>query len=334
MTRPSIDVHAHIGSLDAIAEMNRVYPAGVPRVVEKEDGFYYHWESGAVNGPVPPGMFDPASRLADMDATGVDRQVVSVRPPLIPYSVPADLAGTLFGLQNEGVMAQVDRHEGRMDAFITLPLQATDQALAEIERWAPDRRVRGAMIDSNIDGRNLDDPAFHPIWAALEAADLPVLIHPYKDLVAGYERLTRYYLANTIGNPVDTTIAIASIMFGGLLDRFPKLRWCFVHGGGVAPYLLGRWDRGWTVRPGAKEHLTRAPSTYFDRLFFDTVVHQQPALRFLAELVGWEQIVLGSDYPFDMGDPDPVRFVQSLDLPPDQEEAVLAGNAPRFLRPS
>ncbi len=194
--------------------------------------------------------------------------------------------------------------------------------------------MRGVLVDSNIAGRDFADPALAPVWAALEAADLPVLVHPYQADVVGKERLKKHYLFNLIGNPADTTIAIGNVVFGGLLDAYPGLRWGFVHGGGVAPYLIGRWDHGWRQRAVTREKIPETlPSQLLRRLWFDCLVHQPAALRFLSGLVGWDRILLGTDYPFDMGLPDPLGFIARVGLESTDRSALLAQNPARFLRP-
>ncbi len=328
----TVDVHAHVAPADAIDEMRRLHPDGVPVLERTPDGVYYRYPSGVVNGPVPLTMVDVDARIGRMDAGGIDRQALSVRPQLVKYDLDATLASRLVAVQNDHLLGVVESHPDRFDALITLPLQAPDAAVAEIGRWAADNRVRGVIVDSNIGGRNLDDPAFEPIWAELSAADLGVLVHPYQADVAGKERLGSYYLFNLIGNPFDSSIAIASVLFSGIPDRYPDLRWCFVHGGGAAPSLLGRWDHGWAQRDVARVATSQPPSRAFGRLFFDTVTHEPRALRFLAEIVGWGQVLMGSDFPFDMGDPDPVATVKRLGLGAEDETAVLGGNAERFLR--
>lgn len=330
----TIDVHAHLALVDSLAEMRRIHPGGTPRLVDRDDGRYFEYPTGVVNGPLPPGMVDLHRRLGDMDAQGVDVQVVSVRPQVFGYDVDLDVAKRLASVQNDGLVETVSHHPDRLQAMISLPLQDSAGAVAEIGRWADERSVRGVLIDSNVAGRNLDDERLLPVWSALADADLPVLVHPYQGDVAGMERMRRYYLFNLIGNPMDTTIALASVVFGGILDRFPTLRWCFVHGGGYAPFQIGRWDHGWSVRREPKAHLSEPPSTRLSRLFYDSLTHGAPALRLLAEHVGRTQIMLGSDYPFDMGDPRPVDTIRHLGLSDPDEGLILGDNARRFLRPA
>lgn len=312
--------------------MAKVYPEGTPTLVERDGGRFFEFPNGVINGPLPPGMVDLEHRLQEMDAAGVDLQVVSVRPQIFGYSVGTSVASRLAAIQNEAMFDTIAGHSDRLHGMLSLPLLDADASRAEIRRHVDNPQVRGVLLDSNVGGLNLDDDSFHPIWAALSEADLPVLVHPYQADVAGQERLTRYYLFNLIGNPLDSTIALASVIFGGILDRYPDLRWCFVHGGGYAPYQLARWDHGWKVRNEPREHLDEAPSTRFGRLYFDSLTHSPGPLHLLADMVGWSQIMVGTDYPFDMGDMTPMNSIDRLGIDDAAREAVLVGNANRFLR--
>jgi aminocarboxymuconate-semialdehyde decarboxylase len=156
--------------------------------------------------------------------------------------------------------------------------------------------------------------------------DVPVFIHPSN--VLGGDRLRRYHLQNLIGNPSDTAVAAASLIFGGVLKEFPRLKFYLAHGGGSCPLLRGRWDHGWRVRPEARANIERPPHDYFRLLHFDSLVHSVPALNFLAETVGAERVMMGTDYPFDMGDRDPVKTIASLPhLSDNQKEMIFGGNA-------
>ena len=164
------------------------------------------------------------------------------------------------------------------------------------------------MIGSNVNGKNLDDPSFEPLWAAAAELDAFMMIHPGN--VAGADRLRSYYLGNLIGNPLDTTIAAACLIFGGVLERHPTLNFVMVHGGGFIPYQGGRWVHGWQVRPEPKVHLKHSPEPYLDRFLYDTILHSKAALEFLIASVGAERVFLGSDYPYDMGTVECVRQVR------------------------
>ncbi|WP_328418454.1 amidohydrolase [Micromonospora sp. NBC_00389] len=326
----TVDVHAHAIPREMVGAMHDAHPEYGPTLTERENGTYLSYPHGRRSGPLPEGMLEVSARLADMDTRGVDHQVISAAPPNFNYAMPANVGMDFTRLQNDALLATAAKSPARLSVFADLPLQDMAASLDELARVVDDPAVRGVEIGSNVNGRNLDDPDFEPLWGALADAGLAVLVHP--DKVAGSERLTSYYLQNFVGNPTDSTIAIASLIFGGVLERHPALRFCFVHGGGFAPYQIGRWDHGWRCRPEAQTVISTPPSEYFARLFFDSLTHDRMSLQFLGERVGWDHVLLGSDYRFDMADGDPVGSVRSLGLDAALEAQVLGGNAERFLR--
>jgi aminocarboxymuconate-semialdehyde decarboxylase len=278
-------------------------------------------------------MFDVDLRLADMKSRRVERQVLAVPPPQFHYHVDAQVGIDFARIQNDSTLDLSDQYPQQFHVFATLPLQAPQASIRELYRVASHPRVRGVEIGTNVNGVNLDAAEFEPLWSALEELDLPVWIHPDQRSIAGSERLQSYYLVNLIGNPLESTIALACLIFGGVLERHPKLRFGFVHGGGFAPYQTGRWDHGWECREEPRVHLPNPPTSYLQRLFFDSLTHDRASLEFLGRRVGWQQVVLGSDYPFDMASDDPVGAVEELGLDGDDEAGILGGNAERLLRP-
>jgi aminocarboxymuconate-semialdehyde decarboxylase len=189
--------------------------------------------------------------------------------------------------------------------------------------------LRGAQIGSNIAGKNLDDPALEPVWATAAELGAFILVHPIN--VAGMDRLSSYYLNNLIGNPLDTTIAAACLVFGGVLERHPTLKICLAHGGGFVPYQAGRFEHGWHVRTEPKKKLKKPPTESLDRFYFDTIVHSKAVLEFLVGRAGAGRVMLGSDYPFDMGMPDGVRQVRGLSIPVADQAVILGGGAQALL---
>jgi aminocarboxymuconate-semialdehyde decarboxylase len=185
------------------------------------------------------------------------------------------------------------------------------------------------MIGSNVVGRNLDDPNLEPVWAAAAELRAFLLVHPVD--VAGADRLRAYYLRNLVGNPLDTTIAAASLVFGGVMERHPTLNVLLVHGGGFVPYQAGRWAHGWKVRPEPQVHLAQSPEPWIDRFYYDTILHGKPQLEFLVGSAGPARVLLGSDYPYDMGTGECVRQVQALSISETDKTKVLRDNAVRLL---
>ncbi|HTE86292.1 MAG TPA: amidohydrolase family protein [Dehalococcoidia bacterium] len=188
----------------------------------------------------------------------------------------------------------------RFSALANVPMQDATAAARELERAVSRHGFRGAMIATNIAGANLDEPRFDQFWQQAQELNVPVVLHPFA--VIGPDRLERFYLNNAIGNPTDTTIAAGSLIFGGVLDRFPDLQIILMHGGGFLPYQYGRFDAAHEVRPEPKSNGAGMPRDYLRRFLFDSIVFSPQVLRYLIETVGADRVVLGTDYPFDMGD--------------------------------
>jgi aminocarboxymuconate-semialdehyde decarboxylase len=269
-----------------------------------------------------------------MDRQRVGVQVIAVPPPNFHYHVDSEVGTAFAMIQNDALLAMSDDHPDRFHVFATLPLQDIEASLAEIERIASFPRVRGVQIGSNVDGTDLDHPSLEPVWSELEQRGLPVWIHADQRSIAGAERLATYYLQNLVGIPLESTIAAARLIFGGVLERHAALKIGFTHGGGFSPYQIGRWEHGWMVRREPKVNVaTTGPRQYFGRMFFDSLTHDTLALAFLGQRVGWDHVMVGSDFPFDMASDDPVAGVEAVDMSDEDRALVLSGNAERFLRP-
>ena len=325
---PAIDLHAHWHAPDFVA------------LIEKEGGANGGKVSRDAKGQVVldvPGMgtvfqeqyMSLEVRLKAMDATGVDIHALSETSPMVYWAPPA------FGLKlsqvyNDSLAAAHQQYPTRFLGLMTLPMQAPEFAVKEIERAAKLPGIKGVYIATAINGRNLDDKAFWPVYERCEAMNLPLLLHPINPV--GAERMKSYYLRNFIGNPVDTGIAAASLIFGGVMDAFPKLDVVLPHAGGITPILIGRWDHGSSVRPETK-HMTKAPSTYLRRFHYDTISHSPQIMANIVKQVGADRVVLGSDHPADMSLERPVDFVESIpELSRSERELILGGNAQRLFR--
>jgi aminocarboxymuconate-semialdehyde decarboxylase len=258
-----------------------------------------------------------------MDAAGVDVQLVCNTPQTFLYNQEPALTATLAGLQNDAIAAAVAKNPQRLIGLATLPMQAPALAADELRRAVRSLGLKGAQIGSNVNGRNLDEPTLEPLWAAANELRAFILVHPTQ--VAGAERLGKYYLTNLIGNPLDTTIAAACLVFGGVIARYPAIRFLMVHGGGFVPYQAGRFGHGWQVRPEPRATLSAHPDAALGRLYFDTIVHSRPALEFLVSSVGASRVLLGSDYPYDMGTPECVRQVRAASLAEADKATILGG---------
>jgi aminocarboxymuconate-semialdehyde decarboxylase len=322
---PVIDVHAHAvpSSLSAADTVGHWH--GLP-VARTEQQLLRVSPAGGSDRVLPwsHAAENVARRLADMDATGVDYQVLSLLPSLWWFD-DAVLDGVSAARQcNDDFIALAEEHPQRFRVFAHLPLHDPRAAVAELERAMKSEVVVGAAVSTHVNGRNWDDPQLFPI---LEAADrLGALLFFHPAAIRLKKDVPNYHLSNLIGNPTETTIAIASLIFGNVLERLPSVRMVFAHGGGYACMAIGRFDHGRRVR---KENagLSQPPSAYLPRLYFDTIVHSDAALRFLVDTVGADRVVLASDYPADMGPEDPVAVVRDNALLTEQEmRAILGGN--------
>ena len=324
----TIDVHAHIIEEETVRLLQKETPTAGFRL-EPIDSEFARFEFGGTGmTPFPRGGFDLERRLRDMNANGFDMQVLSVCTPTILYGLEPKLCLAVSQIQNEQIAARVLAMPDRFLGIGTVPMQAPELAADELRRAMTKLGLRGMEIGCKVNGRNLDDPALDPIWATAAELGAFILVHPLN--AAGVPGLQDYYLKNLIGNPFDTTVAAASLVFGGVLERHPTLQFCMVHGGGFAPYQAARWTHGWEVRQEPKVHLKGAPQASLDRLLYDTVLHDPRPLQFLLDLVGPTRVLLGSDYPFDMGQYD-IGIVRALNGSPDDKANILFGNAVRLV---
>lgn len=321
-----VNTHAHYfpeGFLDLMAAEGGRFGAGY----ERDGDVFYTIGAGQKLGPLPMRFIDLPQRIADMDAQGVHVQAMSLTAPMV-YWADDDLSERLARAWNDGASEAHRRYPDRLYGLMALPMLNTDRALRELERARGLPGIRGVYLGTNIAGKDLSDPRFLPVFEAAERLRLPVFLHPLNTV--GGERLQPWYLSNLIGNPVDTAIAAAHLIMGGVLDRCPTLEVNLPHAGGVLPILTGRWDRGAAQRPELR-HLAHLPSDYRRRFTYDTVAHSAAVMRFVIAQAGPDRVTLGDDYCYDMGEENPVGAVDALDLNPADRALLLGGTASRLL---
>ena len=268
-------------------------------------------------------------RIKDMDRMGIDIQAVSPSPTYYYWAEP-ELGRECARLINNRIAEVVAARPDRFVGLGTVPLQAPELAVAELERLVKELGLKGVEIGTNVAGLELSDPRFRPFFAKVQELDVMIFMHP-----AGFthgQRLAEHYFINVIGNPLDTTVAISHMIFGGVLESYPKLKICLAHGGGYAAAYSGRYDHAHRARPDCRRVIKRPPTYYLKKLYFDTIVFTHHQLDYLTELYGSDHIILGTDYPYDMALPDAVRFVESAKLTRAAKDAILAGNAARLLK--
>jgi aminocarboxymuconate-semialdehyde decarboxylase len=263
-----------------------------------------------------------------MDRQGVKVHVLSLTQPMV-YWADDDLGMQLSIAFNDAICAAHLRHPDRLFGFACLPFQNPKLALEELERAAKLPGIRGVYIATVVRDRDLSDPSFFPIYARLEELDLPLFLHP---MMVNNERMKQFYLINLCGNPFETALAASHLIYGGVLDRFPKLEISLPHAGGALPILRGRLDRGFHTRPECKV-IARPPSEYLKRFTYDTISYNDDVLKDLVDLVGADRIMVGSDYCFDIAYEEPVKMIREMTTLSEEQKALILGeNAKRLLR--
>ncbi|MEX2220366.1 MAG: amidohydrolase family protein [Candidatus Rokuibacteriota bacterium] len=330
----SIDIHAHV-----------VPPKVWEAAAAGRDWYGYRHEPGEGLGTFlgngrrtgftsPKVRFTPEERLADMDTQGVDVQVLSIHTPFFGYHLDAAQGRALAREVNDEIAAMTRRWPTRFAGLATLPVQDTKAAIEELERAVTVLGLKGAELDTIVNGENWDAPRFRPLFKAAEAMSAVLFYHPQPQHNFMMERTTRYGLFNSLGVIFEDAIVVAILILGGVMQDCPNLKVCIAHGGGPACYAMGRLDRGWHGNPDARRSIPQPPSSYQKRLYYDTVVGSEAALRFLIDQVGIERVVLGSDWPFVPWHPSPVTWVESLpSLTPDEKERILWRNLETLLGP-
>jgi aminocarboxymuconate-semialdehyde decarboxylase len=329
MAARTIDTHTHICTLETAAMIGKAAPKAPVTFTKQDDDFWTLDVAGVVYKDFPTGGHDIPRRLKDMDATGVDVHVLSATPQTYLYGLGDELSPLVAQIQNDQMAKHVAAHPDRFMAIGTIPLGQPAKAADELKRIITKLGFKGAMFASNYLGKNLDDPMFEPLWTT--AAELGAFMFVHPNNVAGADRLKPYYLANLIGNPLDTTIAAASLIFGGVMDRHPKLKVMLAHGGGFTPYQAARWEHGWAVRGETKVNVKTQPKNIIGRFLYDTILHSDKTLEAMIGLVGIDKVMLGSDYPYDMGMMDCVKHVRGLKISDADKTAILQGNFEKFV---
>ena len=324
----SIDIHAHLvpASLWRAAEAGREWH-GFRH--EPGDGLgTFLGTNGKRTGFTSPKVrLTPEERLADMDAQGVDMQVVSIHTPLFGYHLEPPQGLALAREVNDEIAGMTRTWPTRFTGLATLPVQDVKAAIAELERAVTVLGLKGAELDTLVNGENWDEPRFLPLFKAAEAMGAVLFFHPQPQQNFMVERAGRYGLFNSLGVIVEDAIVVAVLILGGILEACPDLKACIAHGGGPACYAMGRLDRGWQGTPAARVHIPTPPSSYQKRLYYDTVVGSEAALRFLLDQVGADRVVLGSDWPFVPWHPSPVTWLQGLtSVSPAEKEQILHRN--------
>lgn len=274
-------------------------------------------------------FLDHGARLAELDAMGIDLQVCAPPPPQSYYALPPDLGVRATAMVNDGIAAFCAVRPDRFRGMGSIPLQDPAAAVEELARCMGPLGFVGVQVLTNVLGRELADPAFEPVWAAAERLGALVMIHPN-----GYtegQRLAPFYFNNVIGNPLDTTVALHHLIFSGVLERYPALKILAVHGGGYLPAYSGRIDHAWGARTDSRASLPHPPTHYLRKVYLDTIVFTPHQLEYLVKVWGVDRVVMGTDFPFDMADSDPIGHICSVAGFDAATRAALAGNTAAHL---
>jgi aminocarboxymuconate-semialdehyde decarboxylase len=325
----SMDVHFHVVPPSFVDAVRRGAFAGTVELVR--DGaverMVYHAPSDVVLEPgttLPADLYDERLIIEALDRRGLDAAALGPSPEEFYYWAPPAVGARIAAMQNDGMAELVRSRPGRFVGLATLPMQDPERAAVELDRAITELGLRGAEICTHVNGRDLDDPGLRPVYAAAERLGVPLFLHPQN--WGDMRRFRDYALWNLAGFPLETALAASHLIMGGVFEAFPRLRVILAHGGGYLPYQVGRLDHGYAARPEVRGRLPRRPGEYLANLYCDSLTHSALSLRFLLDRMGDGHVVLGSDYPFNMGDERPVEAVRALGLSPDIEAKVLVKN--------
>lgn len=327
-----IDVHAHLVPPDVVETLaSRGRDFGID-LVETEPGCHCcRFQSGMQIRPFFESLMNTDMRLGEMDRQGVDREVLSIWTDIFGYDLPADKGALWHEALNDSLAKLCDAHTTRLSWLASGPLQDAASAARELERGMKAGAV-GAIVAAHVAGRNLGECPLDEYWAACVELNAPVFIHPAQPIAPA--RSEKFALNQIVAYTTDTTLTVGSLISGGVMDRFPDLQLILSHGGGSVPYLIGRFDR----MHRAANHATTGnvaasePSSYLSRMYYDTILHHGPALRYLRDLVGIDQIVLGTDLPFPPGDPDPLATLRDAAFSDEEIGKIVDANPNRLFR--
>ncbi|MGH7013674.1 MAG: amidohydrolase family protein [Stellaceae bacterium] len=326
---PTVDIHCHVFTPEAAAL--------VKDLVRPQNDPYAFFQSAASKqtdtkqaAAIGPRLTSIEERLKAMDAEGIDIQAISTSPVQYYYWADGTLALRTARLINDNIAHICAANPERFVGLATVPMQVPEYAVRELTRAVRELGLKGVEICPHIEQEELSAERFRPFFAKAEELGAVIFMHPH-----GFpdgRRLGDHFFQNIVGNPLDTTVAIHHLIFGGVLEAYPRLKIVCAHGGGYLPAYAGRIDHAHAARPDARTRIAAAPSSYLKKLYFDTIVFTHQQLAYLVEQYGADRILLGTDYPYDMGQPDAVQFVQKTpDLSEREQGLILGGNAARLL---
>jgi aminocarboxymuconate-semialdehyde decarboxylase len=325
----TIDAHGHI-IVDEITASRGNEPWR-PRIDRTPEGVFSTTADGRRNGPHQHESTDIPQMLRDLDQLRIDTLMISPPPYLFLYQLDPAETTRAARIQNDAMAAVKEKHPDRFAPLATVPLNDVNAAITELRRATRELGFHGVEIGTGVQGVHLGDPRFRPFWRAVADDDVFVFIHPDYFQANSSPTLSQYYLVNFVGNPTETGLAAAHMVFSGLFQDFPDLKILLAHAGGVTPWIMGRWAHGYRKRVEARRDLKHNPIDDVKKFYFDTITHSPAALTFLVEQFGADHVILGSDYFFDMGPDNPVGDVEELEGISEADKAkILNGNITRL----
>lgn len=306
-----IDVHTHIMPLKIPNWAKKFDYGGFISLQESKPGYANMMQDDKFFREVYCNCWDCQIRQQEMDKFNVDIQVLSTIPVLFNYWAKPEHCHETSRFFNDHIAESVASAPKRFIGLGTIPMHDANLAINEMQRIKEELKLNGIEIGTNINGMNLDDPQLFPILLAAEEMNLPIFIHPW-DMLGG-DRVQKYWGKWLISMPIETTLAITSLVFGGVLDKLPNLKVLFAHGGGSFPGTLGRIMHGYEMRPDLVQvNTTTSPKDVFGKIYFDSLTHDATMLKYLVELAGSEFVCLGTDYPFPLGELSPGELIESI----------------------
>jgi len=323
-----IDAHSHFipeALINEFKKENNLFKAhiikkGDKKFIEHEEGFRY---------PLFKEFYDVDAKINDLEKMRIDRAILSPSPTVFFYWSMPEIAREVSRICNDWVYSFTKKYPEHFIPMGTLPMINVEDSLSEFERIISKYKMQMIEIGPHINGENLDEAKFYPIFELAEKNNILIFLHPY--YVGTKPMFKKYNLTNTIGNPLDTTLGLAHLIYGGVFEKYPKLKVLAAHGGGYFPYQLGRFNHAFKVREEAKVITKLAPDNYLDNIFFDSITHWDESLKFLIESLGAQHVVIGTDYPFDMGDYDIVETLKCLNISEEEKERIYSKNIVDFL---
>jgi aminocarboxymuconate-semialdehyde decarboxylase len=324
----NVDMHSHFFPIEALSRAGK-YQDQAPQIL-LEDGRRTVISGGGTRGKLGAGAYDPTARIMALDEMNIDLQAISPSPILLFYWDKPATAAYFSRLQNEAIQEIVNGHPDRFVGFGSVPLQSVTEAIAIAEE-AKKIGLKGLEIGTSVGDKRLDDAVFEPFYDAAQNLDLLLFVHPTEDGIDTDDPLTGM-LGNVLQFPYRTTLMMERMILKGLFEKYPNLSVCLSHGGGLLAYNIWRFDHAYHQRNEFRKNISKRPSEYLGRMYFDSILHSEVALSYLIQVVGADRVVVGTDYPMAMGDFEPVRRINALNLSDEDRARILGSNAIRALK--